>query len=203
MAIDFRQQSLAIQRDIDDRDGEANSLISLGNAYASIGEYQIAIDFHQQSLAIQRDIDDRNVEANALNGLGNAYDSIREYSKAINFYQQSLAIKQEIGDRNGKAISCHNLNLLYQQRGQFRKSRSYRIQAYRIWQELQLPLAALPFSDFQKRMFQGLGEDWIEQQIQNEQKLAWFYDSIGLIIFIIRWLFSPMRWIRKRLRSKK
>jgi tetratricopeptide (TPR) repeat protein len=201
-AINFHQQSLAIQRDIGDRNGEAVSLANLGSAYYLIGEYQRAINFYQQSLAIRRDIGDRNGEAASLNGLGSAYYSVGEYQRAIDFHQQSLAIQRDIGDREGEAISCHNLNLLYQQRGQFRKSRSYRLQAYRIWQELQLPLAELPFSDFQKRMFQYLGEDWIEQQIQNEQKLAWLYDSISLISFVIRWFFSPMRWIRKRLRSK-
>jgi tetratricopeptide (TPR) repeat protein len=202
-AINFYQQSLAIQRDIGDQNGEADSLGNLSNVYNSIGEYPAAINFGQQCLAIKLDIGDRNGVAASLCNLGNVYHSIREYSKAISFYQQSLAIQHDIGDRNGEALSCHNLNLLYRQRGQFRKSRSYRIQAYRIWQELQLPLAALPFSDFQKRWFQYSGEDWMEKLIQTEQNSAWFFDSIGLIIFIIRWLFSPIRWIRKRLRSKK
>jgi tetratricopeptide (TPR) repeat protein len=203
MSIGFHRQSLAIRQEISDRDGEAASLNGLGNVYYSIGDYQMAIDFHQQSLAIKQKIGDRNGEAVSFINLGNIYYSIGDCQMAIDFHQQSLFIEQEIGDRYGESLSCHSLSLFYQQRGQLRKSRSYRFQAYRIWQELQLPLAALPCSDFQKRMFQYSGEDWIEKLIQNEQKLAWFMDSIGLIIFIIRWFFSPIRWMRKRLRSKK
>jgi tetratricopeptide (TPR) repeat protein len=202
-SIHFHQKSLYIQRNTGNRKGEATSLCNLGNAYACLKYHEKAFSFHSESLNINVNINYYYGEAYALMGLANACGSLGDYQRSLDFHQQSLAIKQEIGDRSGEALSLHNLNLLYQQRGQFRKSRSYRIQAYRIWQELQLPLAALPFSDFQKRMFQYLGEDWIEQQIQIEQKLAWLHDSIGLIIFIIRWFFSPIRWIRKRLRSKK
>jgi tetratricopeptide (TPR) repeat protein len=176
---------------------KAFPLVGLGTVHYSMGEYQNATSFYQQSLAVTQKIGDRNGEAVSFINLGNVYYSIGDCQMAIDFHQQSLFIEQEIGDRYGESLSCHNLSLFYQQRGQLRKSRSYRFQAYRIWQELQLPLAALPCSDFQKRMFQGSGEDWIEKLIQNEQKLAWLHDSIGLISFVIRWLFSPIRWIQK------
>ncbi|MFK8186530.1 MAG: tetratricopeptide repeat protein [Phormidesmis sp.] len=39
-------------REIGDRQGEAASLGSLGNAYYSLGQYQQAIDFHQQYLVV-------------------------------------------------------------------------------------------------------------------------------------------------------
>ena len=69
-AIDFYQQSLAIDREIGDRNGEAKSLGNLGTAYDSLGDYPRAIDFQQQSLAITREIGDRNGEANSLGNLG-------------------------------------------------------------------------------------------------------------------------------------
>jgi tetratricopeptide (TPR) repeat protein len=100
---------LEITRRIGDRQGEADSLIDLGDAYKSLGEYQRAIDFYQQSLEIQRQIGDRNGEATSLIGLGNAYYSLGEYQRAIDFQQQSLEITRQIGDRNGEAISLFNL----------------------------------------------------------------------------------------------
>ncbi|MEO1353011.1 MAG: tetratricopeptide repeat protein, partial [Cyanobacteria bacterium J06635_15] len=62
-AIDYQHQSLAIQREIGDRSGEATSLGNLGNAYQSLGDYQQAIDYQHQSLAIRREIGDRRGEA--------------------------------------------------------------------------------------------------------------------------------------------
>jgi tetratricopeptide (TPR) repeat protein len=202
-AILRHRQSLAITRRICDCRGEAMALGNLGNVYASLKDYKMAIELYQESLTIKCKIGDRSGEANSLHNLGTYYSFLGDHSKAIELLEQSLFIKRTIRERGSEAHTLYFLSTLYLKQLQFRRSRIYRFQVYRIWQELQIPLAALPFSDFQKRMFQGLGEDWIGQQIQIEQKLAWFMDSISLIIFIIRWFFSPMRWIRKRLRSKK
>ncbi|MFM5997759.1 MAG: tetratricopeptide repeat protein [Dolichospermum sp.] len=88
------------------------SLISLGNAYNSLGQYQTAIDFHQQSLKITREIGDVGGESASLNNLGNAYNSLGQYQTAIDFYQQSLKITREIGDVRGEANAWFNLGLV-------------------------------------------------------------------------------------------
>ncbi|MFM6097027.1 MAG: tetratricopeptide repeat protein [Dolichospermum sp.] len=88
------------------------SLISLGNAYDSLGQYQTAIDFYQQSLKITREIGDVRGESISLNNLGNAYYSLGQYQTAIDFYQQSLKIKREIGDVRGEANAWFNLGLV-------------------------------------------------------------------------------------------
>ena len=87
------------------------SLISLGNAYDSLGQYQRAIAFHQQSLDIKKEIGDIQGESNSLGNLGNAYNSLGQYERAIAFYQQSLDIFKEIGDIRGKANAWFNLGL--------------------------------------------------------------------------------------------
>ncbi|WP_141705407.1 tetratricopeptide repeat protein, partial [Microcystis aeruginosa] len=74
--IEFYQQSLTIAKEIGDRQGEANSLGSLGIAYRSLGQYQKAIEFYQQSLTIAKEIGDRQGEANSLGSLGIAYRSL-------------------------------------------------------------------------------------------------------------------------------
>jgi tetratricopeptide (TPR) repeat protein len=66
--------------------GEGISLIGLGNAYNSLGQYPRAIEFYQQSLDIKREISDRNGEGASLNNLGNAYDSLGQYQRAIEFF---------------------------------------------------------------------------------------------------------------------
>jgi tetratricopeptide (TPR) repeat protein len=97
-----------------DRNGEANSLNNLGNAYCSLGQYQQAIQFQQQSLEIKREIGDRNGEANSLGNLGLAYYSLRQYQQSIQFQQESLEICREIGDLNGEADSLNNLGIALQ-----------------------------------------------------------------------------------------
>ncbi|MDJ0898744.1 MAG: tetratricopeptide repeat protein [Xenococcus sp. MO_188.B8] len=89
-AINYFKQSLRIKQQIGDRHGEANSLISLGNAYNYLREYRQAINHLQQSLQITQQIGDRNGEANSLINLGNAYNYLEKYQRAIEFYQKSL-----------------------------------------------------------------------------------------------------------------
>ncbi|MDB9309792.1 tetratricopeptide repeat protein, partial [Aphanizomenon sp. CS-733/32] len=95
------------------------SLISLGNAYYSLGQYQTAIAFYQQSLDIKKEIGDIQGESISLNNLGNAYDSLGQYERAIAFHQQSLDIKKEIGDIQGESISLNNLGNAYDSLGQY------------------------------------------------------------------------------------
>ena len=139
-AIDFHQQSLAIDRKIGYRQGEANSLGSLGNAYHFLEKYRQAIAFHQQSLAIAREIDYQQGEAASLNNLGSAYRNLGDYGKAIDFHQQSLAIAREIGDRQGEATSLNNLGLAYLNDNQLSQASRTLYQSLQIkeslWQEL-------------------------------------------------------------------
>ena len=87
------------------------SLISLGNAYYSLGQYERAIAFYQQSLDIKKEIGDIRGESSSLGNLGNAYYFLGQYQRAIAFYQQSLDIKKEIGDIRGEANAWFNLGL--------------------------------------------------------------------------------------------
>ena len=61
-AIDHHEQSLAIAREIGDRQGEGVALGNLGICYYSLGDYPRAIDHHEQALAIAREIGDRQGE---------------------------------------------------------------------------------------------------------------------------------------------
>ncbi|MFM6269940.1 MAG: tetratricopeptide repeat protein, partial [Dolichospermum sp.] len=88
------------------------SLISLGNAYNSLGQYQTAIDFYQQSLKITREIGDVWGESNSLGNLGGAYNSLGQYQTAIDFHQQSLKITREGGGGRGEANVWFNLGLV-------------------------------------------------------------------------------------------
>ncbi|NJO73503.1 MAG: tetratricopeptide repeat protein [Leptolyngbyaceae cyanobacterium RM1_406_9] len=88
-AIDFYQQSLAIQCEIGDRQGEAASLGGLGSAYYSLGQYPQAIDFHQQSLAIDREIGDRRGEAVTLFNLAFALAKLDQHWEGVQRLNQA------------------------------------------------------------------------------------------------------------------
>ena len=199
-AIDFHYQSLTIAQAIGDRNGEGGSLCNLGNAYNNLYDYEQAVDFFQKALPIQREAGNRQFEANSLNGLGNTYKSLGDYQKAIDFHSQSMELRQAIGDKAGVASSLFNLSNIYQQRGRLKLSMHYRHQAYRIWQDMNLPLAAAPFPAWTKKLIQSMGDTWAEQLIANDKAMAWLMFPIGYLLFALRILLSPLTQLQTRLK---
>jgi lipid-A-disaccharide synthase-like uncharacterized protein len=78
----------------------------------------------------------------------------------------------------------------------------YRHQAYRIWQEMQLPIEAAPFPDFNKRMMASMGDEWAEQILASERMMAWLLLPMGYLLFAIRTLLSPLTFLQKKLKIK-
>ena len=75
----------------------------------------------------------------------------------------------------------------------------YRHQAYRIWQDMNLPLAAAPFPEFTKKMASSIGDNWAEQLIASDKAMAWLFLPMGYLLFVIRLLLSPFTQLQKRL----
>jgi tetratricopeptide (TPR) repeat protein len=113
LAIAAFQKAIALEKNLDLKTDQGNSLQRLGDLYDDLGQYQLAILVYQKSLKIFREIQDKQGEANALNTLGNVYDSLGEYQKAINFRQESLKINKKIGDSKGVTNSLNNLGNVY------------------------------------------------------------------------------------------
>ena len=200
-AIELYDQSLEIYRQIGDRGGESSSLLGLGNAYNSLGQYPQAIELYQQSLEIDRQIGDRGGEAYSLNGLGSVYNSLGQYRQGIELYDQSLEIFRQIGDRNREALCLLNLATAYNSRGRIAKSLEYQIAAVKIWQELQMPIEAIPLPNYVKRMYKSLEEEdgeWAGLYIESQEQMGWLmviFASIGFLVFL------PIRLFRQYKKS--
>ncbi|MEG4519920.1 MULTISPECIES: tetratricopeptide repeat protein [unclassified Microcoleus] len=135
-ALQSWEQALTIYREIGNRQGEATSLGSLGNAYDSLGQFHRAIAFHEQSLEISREIGNRQGEAASLGTLGSAYDSLGQFHRAIAFYEQSLEILREIEYRPGEAASLASLGSAYQSLGQYHRAIAFHEQYLEISREI-------------------------------------------------------------------
>ena len=153
------------------------SLISLGNAYNSLGEYPQAIDYLQQSLEIQQEIGDRYIEAKSLNNLGNAYDFLGEYQKGIDYHQQSLEIKQERGDRSGVASSLTNLGNAYHSLGEDQRAIDYHQQSLEISRGIGDRYIEAKSLNNLGNAYHSLGEyqkaiDYLQQSLEIKQEIG-------------------------------
>jgi CHAT domain-containing protein/uncharacterized protein HemY len=135
-ALQSWEQALTICQKIENRQGEADSLYSLGFAYDSLGQYHRAIEFYERALTIYREIGDRQGEANSLRNLGFAYDSLGQYHRAIEFYEQALTIYREICDCDGEANSLGSLGAAYNSLEQYHRAIEFYEQSLVIRQEI-------------------------------------------------------------------
>jgi len=107
-------RSLAICREVGDRQGEAGALGSLGRVFHALGRYDEAQSRIERALAIFREMGDRPGEAGATGGLGNVLHSLGRHEEARECFEQDLAICRAVGNRLGEAGATGNLgNVLY------------------------------------------------------------------------------------------
>ncbi|MBK8905585.1 MAG: tetratricopeptide repeat protein [Anaerolineaceae bacterium] len=128
----YVEQSLAIARQIRNRQGEAWSLNSLGALAGREGDYDKACAYYEQSLAIAQQIGNLRGESIAFNNLGVVAKNKRDYVRARAYYDQSLAIVRQISDRLVEGNVVHNLGNVYSREGNYADARVHNEQALAI-----------------------------------------------------------------------
>jgi CHAT domain-containing protein len=97
-AIEYYQQSWAIDRESPSADETTNYLRIMGFSHLQLGKYNQAIKFFQRGLAHARKSQNRYAEENALKDLGEAYYHLKNYTKAIEYFQQSWSVTQKLNN---------------------------------------------------------------------------------------------------------
>jgi tetratricopeptide (TPR) repeat protein len=130
------EQSLAIRRELDDRNGIAQSLNSLGSLARVQGEYTRAVALHEESLALFRQLEDKAGIASAQNSLGIVARYQGNYERAVALHEESLAILRELGDTQGIAFSLNGLGNVARDRGDYIAARLFLEESLAIRREL-------------------------------------------------------------------
>ena len=129
-------ESLAIFRELGNRQGIASSLNDLGIVTHGHGDYAAARSLFEECLSIRRELGDRGGLAYTLVNLGNMAKDQGDYAAAHSLYVESLAIFRELGDRQGIAISLNNLGIVTHGHGDYASARSLYEECLSIRREL-------------------------------------------------------------------
>jgi tetratricopeptide (TPR) repeat protein len=135
-ALENFEKSLAISRQIGDRQGEGVTLNNLATTAHAKGDYDTALRYLEQSLAIQQQIGDRQGEGQSLNNISQIYDAKGDYDTALRYLEQSLAIRQQIGDRQGEGATLNNLAGIARAKGDYDSALRYLEQSLAICQQI-------------------------------------------------------------------
>ncbi len=132
----LHEQSLAIQRELGDRQAIAGSLNNLGLVAWQQGDYAAARALYEQSLAIRRELGDRQDIAGSLNNFGLVAYRQGDYLAAIALYEESLTLQRELGDRQGIAASLNNLGNVANDQGDYSAARALLVESLTTFREL-------------------------------------------------------------------
>jgi predicted ATPase/class 3 adenylate cyclase len=117
--IAFAGKSLAIYREIGDKQGIASALIKLGNAATEGGDYRAASELLSEALAIWREREDKHGTARALISLGWAALRPGDYLLAKARLEEALAISRELGDTRSIGFELSGLGEVALRQGDY------------------------------------------------------------------------------------
>src|SRR5207244_10959233 len=97
-ALDRYEAVLPHWRARGDKEGEANTLNSIGAVYISFGDNQRGLEFLDQSLQLWRTVGNRYWEVATLNSIGNVYNSIGNNQTPIDYNTHAIFTITTMGD---------------------------------------------------------------------------------------------------------
>jgi predicted ATPase/class 3 adenylate cyclase len=122
-ALPLFERSLAIWRELGDRDQQAKELNSLGITHGSVGNLDTARSMLEESIAISREIGSDLRLAAALTNLGSLETSAGHLDLATQVLTEALALDQKQGDLLGVAMDRHTLTMVSLRAGRPREAR--------------------------------------------------------------------------------
>jgi DNA-binding NarL/FixJ family response regulator len=96
------ETALELARAVGDRPAEWQTLLDLGQLWAS-RNYSQTGDYFQQALALARTLDDSVAFAQCLNRVGNWHTNIERPHEALRYHQEALAIFRRLSNHQGIA----------------------------------------------------------------------------------------------------
>src|SRR5262249_48743480 len=108
----FYEESLALGREVGDKQGIAFSLNNLGDVVQRQRDHLTAQSLYEESLAIFRELGDKRGIGYALSNLGEVAHRQADYLTARSLHEESLTIRRELGDTATIAESLEQLAAL-------------------------------------------------------------------------------------------
>jgi tetratricopeptide (TPR) repeat protein len=123
-------------RQVGDRLGQANALLSLGAVRQLTGDYPGAAEALTEALGISRDLGDRLGQASALLNLGIVRWLTADYPGAAGALAEALGISRDLGDRLGQASALLDMGAVRWLTGDYPGAAEALTQALGIFRDL-------------------------------------------------------------------
>ena len=108
----YLEESLTLRRQLADRAGIAEVLVSFGRELILRGEAVRATELLDEGLALYRELGDQRGIAEALDQLAFLARGRGDYARALAMHEEALLLRREVGDLRGIAYALLNLAVM-------------------------------------------------------------------------------------------
>ena len=135
-AIKKYDAALLLWQQLDDRRGQAYSLINAARAYKGLGKPETALDHLTRAQSLLHELGDAAGEAFVLNETGAVHRDFLDARNALISYESAIKLRLTVGDRYGLAQLYNNIAVAYSNMGYQPQAAQSLEQSQRLWQEL-------------------------------------------------------------------
>ena len=136
VALSRLEESVAIGRELGDKEGIANSLFSLGLIVSSQREYGRTAALWEESLSLYRELGDKWGIGHSLRFLGSEALTQGDHDRATELLEEGLNLLREAGDKWGIAESLRSLGRLTRDQGKYSRAEELLEESLALWREL-------------------------------------------------------------------
>ncbi len=104
-AKEYANESIKLQKILNDSTGLGIDLLNLGNVFLLLGQHEEAIPYYQEAIDIYKFMGTDDGMAHALLGIAEVRTRLGEYDKAIEYYKEAIDINKKEGNVNQGSIN--------------------------------------------------------------------------------------------------
>lgn len=133
--LKYQIETLQMNRENGNRQGEANTLANIGYIYSSKENYDEAINYFTQAVKINNEIGGIQGEGNQLLNLGSTFRLKGDLDKAFEYCNQAIELHRQIGYKQGQANTLGMIGNIFSDKGNFIEAFKYYEEALGIYIE--------------------------------------------------------------------
>jgi len=136
-ALEYYQENLNLQEEIDNTFGRAIALNNIANIHFYMGmDMDRALQNYQRSLELFKEMENMQYIAETYNNIGLVYREKKDMGEALNNYNRALRIFRDINYKPGIAKSQNLIGSVYMEGGNFEDALQFSMNALNINREI-------------------------------------------------------------------
>jgi len=177
------EKSIALSKEIGDKNLVAKALNNLGYIYKRQGDILKALEYYHESLRLNKLLQFQKDIALSLNNIGGLYYTLKEYDKALKYYREALIIERKDGTKKGVARLYSNIGSVYQKQYKRKLALEYYQQSIKNYNKIGYKkgeaLALSKYTSIKLEMLEGNNPKELDLLLNEFEKAYNVFDEIG------------------------